>query len=130
MELREPVIITPRLLPGVKIGDAFLSIEYAGESPDGRTVYRYHVDFSGGAAYGNSDLRSGCQGGDLRDGLESLLVFLSAAGAARQYTERTGDAAENSDLFPAEVVEWAAQNSDEIGMLAMEVEETADCIRE
>ena len=104
MELREPVIITPRLLAGVRVGDAFISIDYDCETSEGRTQYRYFVDLpNGGGEFEGTDLRSGCQGGDLREGLESLLTFLGACGEAVNYQEQTGQESENADLFPAAV---------------------------
>ena len=117
MNLKNPIIITPRLLPGVQIGKAFVSIEYAKQpGAQGRTRFLWHIDIDKKSFTGN-DLQSGCQGGNLQEGLESLLSFLSAA---------PYDAA----LFTLPVSEWARENSDEISMLAMEIEETPDCIVE
>jgi hypothetical protein len=61
--------------------------------------------------------------GDARAMLGSLLTFLSAAAEAYSYTMRTGREAENSELFPAWVCEWAHGCADELSMAAMELEE-------
>lgn len=130
MILKSPCIITPRLLPGVKIGGAYVSIEYAGiNGTAGRTRYRWYIDVDG-AEYTGDDLQSGHGGGDLRQGLESLLSFLSACGESVSYAARTGRSGENADLFPPAVAEWCAANDGELSMAAMEVQETADCIVE
>lgn len=126
MQLQYPVIITPRLLPGVRVGGGFVSIEYAGES-EGRQVYRYHIDLGKGKGYTAADIKSGVGGGDLRSGLESLLSFLGACAESYRYAGENG---ENSDLFPKRIAEWAMQNSDEITMAGIEIEETPDCIVE
>lgn len=130
MQLTSPIVITPRLLPGVKIGDAFISIRYAKRpGDDNRTRYQYYIDPIG-PEDGFDDLQSGCQGGDLQAGLESLLSFLGACGESYGYAQRTGRGSENSDLFPPAISEWAYQNSDELSMLAIELEETPGLIDE
>lgn len=135
MRLTSPVIITPRLLPGVQIGRAFISITYSKRAGDEtRTRYQYYVDlpFERGdtVAVACDDLQSGCQGGSLQEGLASLLSFLAACGESVYWSRRNGNAGENSDLFPTEVGEWAASYSDELSMLAIELEETPDLITE
>lgn len=122
-------MITPRLMPGVAIGKAFVSIEYAGTTHDGRTKYRYHIDI-GKKSYSGTDLASGVGGGSLQEGLSSLLSFLSAAGESYGHRMRTGRKGENEGLFKKPVVEWAYQHSDEISILGMEIEETKGLIRE
>ena len=127
MLLKSPVMITARLMPGVKIGDAFVSIEYSDcAGRDGRTRYRWFVDLSDGREFTDDDLQSGCGGGSLQAGLESLLSFLGAFAESW----RRGPGGDNGDLFPEGLHEWATQNSDEIGMLAIELEETPDLIEE
>ena len=142
MVLKRPVEITPWLLPGLHIGDGWVMIGYSKrKGAGGRTRYEYRVccpvrKKRGGMTikeFKDDDLQSGCQGGGLREGLESLLSFLGAAAESYQYAERQGKdgmTGENAGLFPREVVEWAARNSDEIEMLALEVKETKDCINE
>lgn len=129
MTLREPVCITSRLLPGVRVGDASISIEECGATNDGRTRYKYYID-TPAFEYEGSDLKSGVGNGTLQSGLASLLSFLSAAAESYSYQQRTGRAGDNSDLFPAHVTEWAYQHSDELGMLACELDETPNLIVE
>lgn len=128
--LTNPVIITPRLLPGVQIGKAFISIEYAGRSPDNRTIYRYYIDLPNRKSYIDNDLKSGCGGGSLHEGLSSLLSFLGACAESVAYQDRTGRASENANLFPDYIGQWAAMNSDELSMLSCELDESPDCIQE
>ena len=127
MTLSSPVEISPSLLPGVRIGEAWVSIDYADrEGSEGRTRYQWQIVLEG-HEYAGDDLQSGCGGGGLREGLDSLLSFLGAFAESWRYAGAEG---ENADLFPAELAEWAMQNSDEIGMAAMEVEENKECIVE
>lgn len=119
MTLKNPVQITSFLLPGVRIGQAEIAIEYhTRREKDGRTRYKYTLDLGDGKKpIIGSDLRSGFQGGNLREGLNSLLTFLGAE-------------SEEGGMFPARVSEWAKQNPDEISIAALEVESVTDCIVE
>lgn len=130
MQLSQPVVITPRLLPGVRVGDAWVSIEYASRpGSEGRTRYRWYIDLDGHEFTGD-DLQSGASGGSLQSGLESLLSFMSAFGESVSYQRRTGREGDNADLFPAGLADWADINSDELGLLASELGESADAILE
>lgn len=122
MLIKHPCCICSDLRPGVRISGMEISIDYYGASRDGRTVYEWHIygdchDLTG------HDLKSGVGGGSLQEGLESLLTFLGAF--AESYPD-----GENADLFPAELAEWAQQNSDEISMASLELEETPNVIEE
>ena len=146
MLLKSPVMITARLLPGVQIGDAWVSIEYSDRAGrDGRVRYRWYVDLKDGREFSGDDLQSGCGGGSLQAGLESLLCFLGAFAESWQHFIRNGGEmpvetsgqvkalmyqVEGMNSFPAGLVQWAMQNSDEIGMLQIELEETPDLIEE
>jgi len=131
MILRSPCIITSRLRPGVRLADgSSISIGYSPRSGDaGRVRYEYVIDMADGQSCEGSDLQSGCGGGTLREGLSSLLSFLAAAAEAYSAGMRGRDS-DNADLFPEDVCEWAYQNSDELSMLQVEVDELADCIEE
>ena len=126
MKLHAPFIITPRLMPGVQIGNAFISLGNGPRNSEGRTEYGCFIDLPG-YSHEVTDLRSGCQGGDITEGMASLLSFLGAAAdsyrcAGCDWDRITED--DNATLFPREVVEWAYQNSDEIYMIQMEIEES------
>jgi len=125
VELRKPFFISSRLLPAVKVGDATISIEYAGNEPDGRVRYRYYLDFADGTEHVGEDLKSGVFGGTLKQGMESLLSFLEACAESRN--PRHGEPGENADLFPDRVGEWAYQNDGEIASVRLWVEETENC---
>jgi len=117
MKLHPPFEISARLLPAVRIGDSWISIEFGKQTSDGRIRYKYYID-TPKFKYENDDLKSGVGGGDLQSGMASLLSFLGACAEAR-----TGRRGENADLFPERVGAWAKENQDEIDMLAIELEE-------
>lgn len=129
MKLTSPVIITARLLPGVRIGDAFVSITF-GKEREGRVQYLSYIDMADGKEYEITDHYSGVGGGSLQEGLSSLLSFLTAAAEAYSHKMRTGHASDNIDIFPVWITKWAYQHSDEIDMLAFELEETPNLITE
>ncbi len=138
---RAPVIITSRLLPGVQVGKASISIEYSPRLGDsGRTRYRYYIDIPGppgktphhtnDICYSADDLQSGCGGGNLQEGLESLLCFLSACGESLAYAARCGEPGENDALFPPAIGEWAEENTNELSVLECGLQETENLITE
>ncbi len=130
MQLQSPIMITSRLMPGVQIGKATISIGYSKRaSEDGRTRYVAYIDI-GRKSHEEHSLQSGCGGGGLQEGLESLLGFLGACGASIRYAEYSGREGENADLFPRWIGEWARNNSDELTMMEMELQETPDLIVE
>lgn len=127
--LKPPIVITPRLLPGVKIGDSFVSIEYSRRpGREGRTRYHYYID-GPGLDFDGDDLQSGAGGGSLQEGFGSLMSFLGAAADAYRAGMR-GRESENADLFPSAVNEWAYQNDSEIQALQMDLEENPNLINE
>ena len=140
MQLHAPVIITPRLLPGLQVGNAFISIHWSARAGDsGRARSEYFIDFSGdeyGAeawSYSADDLQTGVGGGSLQGQLSTLCVFLFACAESYAYDIRRGgdgSGGENSDLFPAHVREWAHQHDDELSMLACELDESPELIAE
>ncbi len=129
MRLEQPFVITSRLMAGLCGNGGEISIGYAKRDSDGRTAYDVWIDIPAGEFH-ITDLRSGCQGGSLQEGMASLLSFLTAAAESLAYQERTGHQGENTDLFPLPVVEWARQQSDELTGLQMEIEETPGLIAE
>ena len=127
MLLHRPIAISARLLPAVEIGGAWISIEPTTTTDNaGRLVWQWYIDLPDGAEHTAADLATHPQGNEedsVRAALASLLSFLSACGEAISYQRSTGRESENADLFPPQVAEWADQSSDEIGMVAWELEE-------
>lgn len=124
MEIRQPLCITSRLLPGVEIGEATISIKYAHVTSDGRQAYRWFIDNGNGHRqdFQGDKLCSGVGGGSLQEGLESLLSFLGAFAEAA-YGDKSFPSLEDNSLFPAELANWAIDNMDEISSLEYELQE-------
>lgn len=121
MKLHSPFIITPSLAPGLSVGGAFISFKRG----------QFVIDLPGGAEHVVTDFRfpqgriAGDTDGDaLAKGFAAILSFLSACAESRQYATRTGRPGENADIFPENVGEWAESVSDELGMLAHEIDES------
>lgn len=129
LRLTDPVIITSRLLPGVRAGDGFISIQRAARpTSSGRVRFHYWIDLPDGTEYTDSSLTSPRP--SLQDALSTLLTFLAAAGESHGYHLRTGREGENGDMFPQNVNEWAYDNNDELASLALELDETPGLIEE
>lgn len=111
-------------MPALKVGEAWISLELSGrQSRDGRSIYQCWIDLPDGTEHEITDLRSGCGGGSVLEGFSALLSFLGAAAESYQYRQSTGRGGENEGLFEPAIVEWAAGHSDELSMLALELEE-------
>lgn len=128
MILHHPLIITSRLMPGLEIGGGTISLALPGSrAASGRAHYVVWIDLPGGAEHEVTTLQSGCGGGNIQDGLSSLLSFLDAAVESRRYREWQGgseiDPDGNEGLFPPAVVDWTSENSDEISILQCELDE-------
>ncbi len=86
--------------------------------------YDVWIDLPDGSEHHIEDLRSGCQGGSIIEGMSALLSFLGASAESYRYEMSTGRTSDNRDLFDPAIVEWAYQHDDEIGMMQLEIEET------
>jgi hypothetical protein len=129
LELHHPFSISSRLLASLRLPDGgTISIETTGKQGEhGRPYYNYFIDLPDGQEFEGDDLQGF---GGLQAMFESLLSFLGAAAESYAFRMRTGEQGENEDLFPAPVVEWAHQNSDELDCLRCEIEETEGLIVE
>ena len=131
VRLSPPFAISSRLLPAVQVQGAWISCGISGRTTrDGRDVYEAWIDLPNGTEQEVTDLRSGCQGGTVREGMGALLSFLGAAAESYNYRQHTGRTGENEDLFPLAIVEWAGEHEEDLSMLALEIEENPDCIQE
>lgn len=124
LTLHRPLIITPRLLPGVEVGfaqwiswDPGKGVGYIDTPNFKHTVTSYTPGLGG---------RSGPPEERVAYCLADMCGFLSACAESRSYAKRKGIdpmEGENSDLFPEEVGEWAEKMSDELSMLSFELSE-------
>ena len=115
MKLYPPFIITSRLCPGLRLGNATLSLTGVDQSSENRDVATFVIDTPDGGNFEDS-VRSGVGGfkGSV-EAFESFLSFLLAAAESLEYEQRNpGMTGENTDMFPRHVVEWAADNKSEI----------------
>ena len=113
MILHPPFAISARLLPALRIGDAWLSW-------DGRVFF---LDRSEQPEYVIDYFRPGF-GAQPQQCFAAVMSFMDAAAESRQYRERTGRKCENEDLFPPHIVDWIADNVNEIACLRLEIEES------
>ena len=122
--LNPPLIITSRLLPGVRVDDLQISIEPTGRSgKHNKPQWRYYLDFIGDEhieSHVDDDLHGH---GDHRKMLASLLSFMSACGEGIAYQERKGRQSENADLFPPHIGQWCRLHTDELSLIGMELDE-------
>ena len=112
--LTSPMVISPRLLPAVRIGDAFISIEPHGSDVDGTIVTTIYID-TPEFHYEDSTLRMnliGYMNDDqfMRDTMATALSFL--ANDADRYWSIMGPADPYS--YGDQVAEWAYMNDSEI----------------
>lgn len=110
MQLHAPFVISPRLLPALYIGDAFLSLESV---PARGNVHApvFLLDI-GNECHTIDDLQSGAGGfRSAVEAFETLLSFMEACAESRAFTLRTGIKGENCDIFPEPVAQWCADNA-------------------
>lgn len=124
MKLTQPLIITTRLLPGVQIGDGFVSIEEHGYSSDDRIVWKYYID-GPDWEYSDHNLKSEVGGETLQEGLALVLSSLESAVRLYEYNGlEMDDDDRNVRMFPDYVTLWASRHSCKISMLWMELDES------
>lgn len=104
------VIIGPRLLPTVKVGDTFLAVEPTTKSRGGKPCWKWYIDGPDFTAEGD-DLAGWGNAGEM---LESFLSFVAACGES--YPD-----GENADLFPPAVGEWARSNADDLAVAGLDI---------
>ena len=119
MRLSEPFQIGPRLLPALRVGDAWVYLEHTHVAGAyGKPAFRWTIDLADGSEFSEADL---CGWEGLQGMFGSLLCFLSAA--AESWDEDPDERGENADLFPPAVVVWARGVVDELDCLRLDIEE-------
>lgn len=111
LELRSPLVIGPRLLPALQVGDSWVYV--TPEAPDlsgdlHRTIFRVIIDTPDGEIYNDADLNVVTQtnpSDTVREAMRSAVSFLCYEGDHYPHSPE-----EDSWLFNAAVAEWAYQN--------------------
>jgi hypothetical protein len=130
LKLQAPFIISARLLPALRIGNAVLSLDGMTQVSisHGQLVARRHapgfiLDI-GSRSYRIDDIQSGAGGfRSLVEPFESLLSFMSACAESVRYRKRTGQPGENEHLFVPAVAQWCAENLSDIECAMCEVQD-------
>lgn len=113
-------------MASIRIEDATIEVEDTAQADrEGRPVFGWTIRLDSGEEWSAEDLKGPAIGPEPSEEemVGTLLSFLSAACESREHRERTGQDGENEDLFPAACLDWACQHSDEIGMMAIAIEE-------
>ncbi|MGE3483456.1 MAG: hypothetical protein AB7L09_01865 [Nitrospira sp.] len=116
-------------MASIRICDATVTVEdTAQNNREGRPVFEWTLKLDSGREWSESDLCGPVCGPEPSEEemLGTFLSFLGAAIESRLFRERTGREGDNEDLFPADLLDWAAQHSDEISIVAIEMEEALD----
>lgn len=123
MILHAPFEISARLLPALRIGDAWLSLESCEFTNGGRATFilDYTDEHGKRAEYRDANLRSGAMR-PFESPVEAFETFISFLSAAAEASE-DGD---NADLFPPAVMAWAREAGDTISMDTWELYEGSD----
>lgn len=113
--LHEPMMITARLMPGIRIGTCTISFQ-EGEVDGHRQQWTGFFDFDDGTSVQFDDY-SCLHGRSIKNICADWLDFLYT------FAESRSPDSNNFDLFPASLRPWAETNSDELSMLAAEFSE-------
>jgi hypothetical protein len=122
-----------RAIVARQAGSLSLAVWHDGSEPDElggyRQRYAYRIASTAGPGippFDGRDIHSGVgEAVDTIRSMATLVNLLSAAGEAYRYDMDHPGSSENLDLFPDWVREAAYLNSDELAMLAMELDEPA-----
>lgn len=121
MKLYSPVIITPRLMAGLRTEGLTVSIERSDRPMrDGRVRFFYALDFDDGLEYERDDLSSPGFRPETQNGLCALLSFMSAAVERARY--KTYEGSDDEPIFSEEVDQRLSEFGDAIEMWQYEFE--------
>lgn len=102
--LHDPFKISARLLPGLKIGDGWLSLECLWDAR-----VRFHLD-TPEFEYTGDTLRCGALGWESHvEVFETMLSFMEAGAEATRYP-----GSDNADMFPSHVMQWLGDNASDV----------------
>lgn len=127
MILTYPMIISSRLLPAVKIGDATISLDYLGERA-GRGVVCIYIDRPGNPEYVDDGLRIASTAGEsdadyYRKAMKVCLAFLDNDADRYRGSGNMGTTEPVDPYsFSADLAEWAYVNQTEIQSVEIDLD--------
>lgn len=104
--MNNPIQISPRLLPGVKIGDSWLRF-----SP---TTHVFHLD--------TPEFYKARTAIPVLRQFQGMLSFMLAAAEAQNAVD-AGRFSDNADIFSLDIMRWCQENASEIGCVQYELED-------
>ena len=129
MRLTHPLMISARLLPALRFGDATSGFSYLSWSWSDYCFYLDTPTFE----YVIDDFRPGACA-DTQQCFASIFSFMDAAAESRGNRERRGGSVigldSNENLFSPHIVDWIIDNGSEISCLAFDLEEGPQLIEE
>jgi hypothetical protein len=114
-QVTEPLIITSRLLPGIKVGACTISLK-PGKVTGHRQQWTGIFDLKRQFTVHVKDYEC-LRGRSLRNVCADWIGFLHA------FAEAVDPKSENHDLFPIKLRPWAEANEDELSLLSAELSE-------
>ena len=108
--MNNPIQISPRLLPGVKIGDSWLSFE-----PDTQVFHLDTPEF-----YKASCGLKAHSAIPVLQQFQGMLSFMLAAAEAQNAVD-AGRFSDNADIFSLDIMRWCQENATEIGCVQYEL---------
>ena len=125
MILNSPLKISARLLPALKLADAWLSFDPSTclfyldvAETEGRPTTKEHTI----TGFRPPACRYQNEEEFVRESFDAILSFMSACAEGIGYELRTGRKSENGDLFEADVAAWCYENRDAIDEASWELE--------
>ncbi len=117
LELHPPLVIGPRLLPALQVGDSWVYV--TPEAPDlsgdlHRTIFRVIIDTPDGDLYNDADLNVMTQRNPSDTGREAMRAAVSFLRYEGDHYLSGPD--EDGWLFNTAVAEWAYQNESELSL--------------
>ena len=128
MDVNPPLEVSPRGISGLRLSNAWISMEFSGDYDDRRAPgFRYFIDLVGGTTVEDDDIYSPAIEGDteeyvLRRSFAALLCFLLSD--SETYRAHMGPVPEGCDpyLFSEAIAEWAYSVDDELSIALAELD--------
>jgi len=130
--LEPPLFVSQRRMAAARVGDdgGMLHVEPHDHDAAGRVVWRYVIeDGSGRELADDVDLRCGTGANvDPARAIAILVLHLDVAVESHRWT-MAGQVQDDTDLFAPDVTEWAVQNEEALGELALDLARQSELAR-